>query len=185
MAKNDKTPAERFWANVRKTDSCWLWTGGKRGSRDPTRRYGCFWDGEHMVAAHRYSLGLAGVQIPDGLVVDHLCRTTLCVNPAHLEPVTNRENCLRGIGHTAVNARKTHCHRGHPLSEGNVYQRKGGRECLACRRVYWEKSNAKISELLRVAQEAAKLDPNAPKPLWRTTRTGDTRTPRKKRKATP
>lgn len=60
--------------------------------------------------------------IPEGLVLDHVvCNNTLCFNVYHLKPVTNRENVLRGIGPTAMNARKTHCIRGHVLSGDNVY----------------------------------------------------------------
>ncbi len=60
-------------------------------------------------------------QIPSGLTLDHLCRVRNCVNPAHLEPVTHRENTLRGDGVTAINARKTSCHRGHPFAGENLY----------------------------------------------------------------
>jgi hypothetical protein len=71
------------------------------------------------------------------LTLDHLCRNKACVNPAHLEPVTNRENVLRGVGLSAENARKTHCKRGHPLSGDNVVVSKGGRKrrCVACERL--------------------------------------------------
>ena len=47
--------------------------------------------------------------IPQGLVIDHLCRNKSCVNPAHLEAVTNTENVLRGEAPSAKAARKTHC----------------------------------------------------------------------------
>lgn len=75
--------------------------------------------------------------IPDGMVIDHVCRVRRCVNTDHMEVVTNKENILRGQSPWAVNARKTHCPRGHPLEDGNVRVRtdKNGalmRECLTC-----------------------------------------------------
>lgn len=61
--------------------------------------------------------------IPDGLVLDHICRNTRCANPEHLEPVTNGENVRRGISADATRARyaaQTECKRGHPLSGDNI-----------------------------------------------------------------
>lgn len=86
---------------------CWLWTGRKYGSNRP---YGCFCGGERTqrgsrsaVAAHRFSYELIVGPIPDGLVVDHLCHVELCVNPAHLEPVTAFVNAQRCRGAYATN----------------------------------------------------------------------------------
>lgn len=71
--------------------------------------------------------------VPAGLTLDHLCRDRRCWNPLHLEPVTNRENLLRGHGVAAKNARKTHCKRGHALSGGNLRVKpNGSRVCRAC-----------------------------------------------------
>jgi hypothetical protein len=70
--------------------------------------------------------------IPEGLVIDHLCRNRGCINPTHMEPVTNAENVLRGEGPTAVNARKTHCKRGHPFDDVNTYVYAKGRACRMC-----------------------------------------------------
>lgn len=104
MAKGRKTGGkipspihERFWAKVNKTETCWLWTGAKIG-----KGYGMFWIGptlrsEHFSVAHRYAYQLLVGPIPHKKQLDHLCRVKLCVNPKHLEPVTNRENCMRGI----------------------------------------------------------------------------------------
>ena len=75
-------------------------------------------------------------KVKDGLVIDHLCRHTSCVNPSHLEAVTPGENTLRGYGPTAMNARKTECVRGHSLSGDNLYvDPDGNRGCRACRRI--------------------------------------------------
>lgn len=134
-------PAARFWAKVNKTGPvpdyapdlgpCWLWLAAKN------KGYGCFGVTGKMVLAHRYAYELAIGPIPSGLTIDHLCRTPSCVNPAHLEPVTHRENVLRGVGPTAQQARKTHClPGGHPLSGDNLYLRPNGkRECRTCRRL--------------------------------------------------
>lgn len=72
--------------------------------------------------------------IPEGLVIDHLCRNRGCVNPDHLEAVTQRENILRGEGLAAANARKTHCPKGHPYSGENLYvvPSSGRRQCRIC-----------------------------------------------------
>lgn len=82
---------------------------------------------------HRVVYELEYGPIPEGRELDHLCRNRACVNPKHLEIVSHRENCLRGVAPAAQNARKTHCKYGHPLSGGNLHMRKdGGRMCLAC-----------------------------------------------------
>lgn len=83
--------AARFWHYVQKTEDCWLWQGGKT-----YKGYGQFKVGLNHIAAHRYSYILKHRAIPEGKQLDHLCRIRHCVNPDHLEPVTNRENVLRG-----------------------------------------------------------------------------------------
>lgn len=77
--------------------------------------------------------------IPDGHQVDHLCRNRSCCNPEHLEAVTIQVNQLRGFSVSGVNARKTHCPKGHELSGDNVVPRKGtgARGCRKCRREQW------------------------------------------------
>jgi len=125
-------PAERFWKKVAKgSDSdCWEWTAYKeRGG------YGTFYDG-YPVMAHRWSYEQARGPIPPGLTLDHKCRSRSCVNPAHLEIVTGKENTLRGFGPSAANARKTVCKYGHPLTDGNFYRHKrGARLCKECIRI--------------------------------------------------
>lgn len=91
---------ERFLEKVEVDPSgCWLWTA-KRNSKG----YGIFWTGPKTKEragtwnrAHRVAYRLFVGPIPDGMLLDHLCRVPGCVNPDHLEPVTNRENLLRGI----------------------------------------------------------------------------------------
>ena len=73
--------------------------------------------------------------IPKGLTVDHTCRNRRCVNPNHMEIVTQKENNARGNSPSAINARKTHCKRGHPFSGDNLYVDPGrqSRHCRACK----------------------------------------------------
>jgi hypothetical protein len=85
--------------------------------------------------AHRLVYEALVGPIPAGLVIDHLCRNTRCVNPSHLEPVTNKENILRGVSFSAKNARKDTCPWGHPMTEDNVYcppKHPTHRTCRAC-----------------------------------------------------
>jgi hypothetical protein len=84
---------------------------------------------------HRYAYERMVGPIPIGLVIDHLCGVTSCVNPAHLEPVTQQENVLRSGSLSAQRARMTHCLRGHPFDERNTrITRRGERCCRACDR---------------------------------------------------
>lgn len=72
--------------------------------------------------------------IPDGCELDHLCRNRACANVYHLEPVTHRENILRGEGLAAQQSKRTHCPHGHPYSEENTLISSGRRYCRTCKR---------------------------------------------------
>lgn len=126
------TAEERFSARVRIPDDrtrCWEWTGSLG-----TYGYGHLNVNGRHVKAHRWSYERSVGPIPPGLQIDHLCRNRACVNPAHMEPVTTRENILRGTGFSAINSRKTHCPKGHRYeTEGRVRAR-GDRECRECDR---------------------------------------------------
>lgn len=107
---------------------CWLWTRVKT-----PQGYGLFWNGQRRVGAHRYSYERFVGPIPTGLTIDHLCRVHSCINPQHLEAVTNRENALRGVSPVAQRARQTHCKRGHEFTPENTYRvGKHGRGCRQC-----------------------------------------------------
>lgn len=124
VKKNDEID---IWAQVFVTDGCWHWLGVLKNG------YGVVNWNSRMWRAHRLVYELRIGAIPAGLQLDHLCRNRSCVNPAHLEPVTNRENVLRGDGVTARNSKKTHCKHGHALAGNNVEARHGGgRECREC-----------------------------------------------------
>jgi hypothetical protein len=118
--------ADRFWEKVRQghaPDECWPWTAGTSGSRAAYGVLAFKVKGRTIHKyAHRIAYELEIGPIPEGLEIDHLCRNPICVNPAHLEPVTHRENVLRGEATSAQNARKAHCIRGHLLSGANVPQ---------------------------------------------------------------
>src|SRR5258706_11387542 len=101
----------RFWTKVDRsagTEGCWPWLAYKK-----PEGYGHFRIGRDIKLVHRISYEMLIGAIPEGLQLDHLCRIRSCVNPLHLEPVTNKENVLRGEGITAKQSRQTHCLRGH------------------------------------------------------------------------
>ncbi len=129
---------QRFWSKVDLQGPlaspylgpCWSWTASI--SYDG---YGHYSQAGRIWYAHRWAWTMMRGEIPVGLGLDHLCRQKHCVNPAHLEPVTQRENVLRGNGLAAQCARRTHCPRGHPYDEINTYYRpNGGRFCRTCKR---------------------------------------------------
>lgn len=118
----------RFLDKVRKGDSDWLWTGAiNKGG------YGNFWLAGRYVSAHRVAYRHYVGEIPEGLTIDHLCRVRHCVNPEHLEAVTNRTNLLRGNGFAGRFARTTQCPKGHLYDAANTrIGACGSRYCRAC-----------------------------------------------------
>ena len=91
--------------------------------------------GRYFGMTHRIIYEAMVEPIPDGLELDHLCRNRACVNPDHLEPVTHQVNTLRGETVSSINARKTHCKRGHEFTPDNTYiTPTGQRHCRACQR---------------------------------------------------
>lgn len=127
----DERLPERFWARVQLSQmGCWQWLGSLR-----PQGYGYIrFDGEQW-RVHRLAYTKLIGEIPESSVLDHLCRNRGCVNPAHLEPVPNRTNVLRGVGRTALQARQTHCIHGHEFTPENTYNPPGKttRRCRTCR----------------------------------------------------
>lgn len=131
-----------FWKKVDKDGTtpdhrpdlgpCWIWTAASHAGR------GQFRYGGKLYKAHRYAYELLVGPIPDDLELDHLCVNLICVNPAHLEPVTHRVNVQRAaIGGVALkNIDKTHCPKGHPYDEQNTYVWGGTRRCRLCLAAY-------------------------------------------------
>lgn len=125
---------------------CWEWQSTKTPDgygkivvawkkRQPVRRF-----------AHRIAYQLKVGAIPEGYDIDHLCRNRSCVNPAHLEPVTRKENVKRGNVPALMKAKaqnQTHCKRGHLLAGDNLVserKEKGLRLCKICR-TNWKREN--------------------------------------------
>jgi hypothetical protein len=112
---------EDLRARVAMAGECWEWTGTRNRQGYGTVHIG---DGLGPYLAHRVSFTAFVGQIPDDLVIDHLCRNPPCINPAHMEPVTRRVNSLRGESPTAVAVRTGTCKRGHEFQPG--------KPCAAC-----------------------------------------------------
>lgn len=121
---------------VDESTGCWLWTGTMN-----SYGYGILIAGSgskgtsKTLMAHRLSYERHVGPIPAGLDLDHLCRVRNCINPAHLEPVTRRENLLRGQTLPAANVAKTHCPQGHPYAGDNLGHWRGTRVCRTCKRI--------------------------------------------------
>lgn len=117
---------EIILSRVESNGECWQWAR----YCNPTG-YGRVYAGGRLVLAHRLAyFGWKG-DPPKGYDLDHLCRNRGCCNPCHMEAVPHRDNVLRGLSPTSSNARKTHCVKGHDLSDHYV-QSGGGRGCKVC-----------------------------------------------------
>lgn len=125
---------DRFLKGVRFGPKCWVWTRGK------CKGYGRFhYKGKTHYAyrlAYEWTIG----PVPENMELDHVrargCTRRDCVRPSHLEPVTSGENVRRGFGASGLNAKKTHCKRGHPLVKANLIPRVRSegtnRRCKVC-----------------------------------------------------
>lgn len=111
---------------------CWIWHGATGGD-DRRGFYGKSYYQQRILGSHVMAYRILAGDIPDKYELDHLCRNTLCCNPAHLEPVTHYENLRRGNTQVAVADKRTHSKNGHLLSEDNIRRHgKNGRVCRQC-----------------------------------------------------
>lgn len=133
------TVKERFMAMVSFVGECWIWDGKKEKFG-----YGRFSIRDKEFAAHRVAYTIFKGDISDGLVLDHIkekCGNPSCVNPDHLEPVTQHENLMRGNTFQARNSRKTHCPKGHSYGA----PKNGVRKCAECSRQRCREYKARIA----------------------------------------
>lgn len=88
----------------------------------------------NQTLAHRTMYEVEVGEIPEGLHIDHLCRNRRCINPKHLEPVTAKENTIRGFGLAAQRSKQTHCTNGHLFEANNIYYhpKRNTRNCKKC-----------------------------------------------------
>ena len=141
--RTEKQVLERFISmiNSDKETGCWNWLGVTSDG------YGDFGFNNNYQKAHRFSYAYFRGEFPKDLSIDHKCRNRKCVNPDHLTPMPIRENVLLGFGLPAINARKTHCLRGHEFSKENTrITKEGGRVCKKCKNDYqrsWDKASRK------------------------------------------
>lgn len=116
------TAEERLLSKISKDASgCWLYQGSVNHAG-----YGLFWFDGRYLSAHRVAYEFWKGEIPEGLQLDHLCRVRHCINPAHMEPVTGKENRQRAMRDT--------CKYGHLFTVENTYvDKRGQRDCWTCR----------------------------------------------------
>jgi len=130
-------------------NSCWIWI---HCTNREGYGYGDF--GSYHGSAHRFIYQVFNGPIANELVVDHLCRVTSCVNPAHLRAVTRRENTLakgsRALA--ALQAMRTHCPKGHKYDEANTYRLGNHRFCRQCNKAFLQLNKDKYNANRRLKE---------------------------------
>jgi len=120
-----------------KNSNCWNWLGSRSANK-----YGCIHFRGRTQKTHRVSYILFVGEIPKDLTIDHICRNTLCINPAHLRPMSLIDNIMAGNGICVKNKNKTHCVNGHDITNGYVWKRKIGNPVRVCRKCLNIRQNA-------------------------------------------
>lgn len=137
-----RDPLERVMERVvKQADGCWLWTGPRMAKGYGITKVGSRLDGTYAQLVHRIVYERMVGPIPVGLQIDHLCTIKHCVNPEHLDPVTNAENARRR------GERMTHCRRGHPRTPEHSRRVKSGAiQCITCEREQAKARRARIAQ---------------------------------------
>lgn len=150
----DEKDLARFMGKVEVlATGCWRFHGTPAGAG-----YRTFYLKGERPYAHRASYEHHKGPIPEGLQIHHACSTRDCVNPDHLEAVTQRENLRLGSGWAGMNAQKTHCPQGHEYTPENTIgttpRRPGedpGRRCRTCHRERCRRDSQKRRDAARAA----------------------------------
>lgn len=122
--RKGKSVEECFFNKVVFTIKCWNWKGSKINSG-----HGTFGLNGKTKLCHRFIYEIFNGKIKNRNEIHHICENPSCVNPGHLEQLTNIEHLFIGNGVGAINSRKTHCKRGHLLPIGKI------RRCKECRKI--------------------------------------------------
>lgn len=126
----NKEQIDRFFSNIEKTETCWLWIG-----RRSLPGYGIFKFNQKEYYSHRISYHIQNKSLSNTLVLDHICRNRNCVKPDHLRQVTISVNSSENTYNPLyLNSLKTHCKHGHEFTLENTFIRKDGRRCRTCKR---------------------------------------------------
>jgi hypothetical protein len=167
---------ERFASRLVRSGECIEYTG----CRMPLGYGITRWAHCPELLAHRLAYRALRGDIPEGLVLDHLCRNPSCVNPEHLEPVTHRINTLRGISPPAIQAKQTHCKYGHEFNEANTRWSSGKKRqriCVICNRAlknrhqkayyaknktYWREYYLKNKDRIKAHERERRLNVRSP-----------------------
>lgn len=159
MGRTPNHPIARFLEKVEfplknNGSKCWIWLGSYGGYTD-RNNYGRFWINEKNVTATHFAYEfIGGMKIPESYQIDHLCKNTRCVNPEHLEAVSQQENFRRCTNPYALNKAKTHCKNGHQLSGENVYVAKNGsRKCKECAKIRGKRYREENKEQMKKWQK--------------------------------
>ena len=133
------TTEQKFWSKVDCSDDCWIWYGTIRAG------YGQVRQNYKLIPAHRYSYELIHGPVPDGMELDHICRTKACVHPLHLEIVTHKENMLR---HFRMGI---YCSNGHEYTHENTKWYRSYRICCKCHEIWMNSDGRKHGRPFRKA----------------------------------